>query len=56
MLAQSAFKLPLRRTASGFSGEPKDKFSMDEDVFTGYLGRDYRLQPNILLGLAVVYS
>ena len=78
VLAQSAFELPLRRTASvadpaapaeaaawtlwgrctasGFDGNPKDDFSMDGDVFTGYHGLDYRLQPNVLLGLAVAHS
>ena len=45
-----------RGTASGFDGRPKDDFSMDGNVFTGYLGLDYRLQPNVLLGLAVVHS
>ena len=29
---------------------------MDGNVFTGYLGVDYRLQPNVLLGLAVARS
>lgn len=29
---------------------------MDGDVFTGYLGLDYRLQPNVLLGSAVAHS
>ena len=45
-----------RGTASGFNGKPKDDFSMDGNVFTGYLGVDYRLQPNVLLGLAVAHS
>ena len=29
---------------------------MDGNVFTDYLGSDYRLQPNVLLGLAVAHS
>ncbi len=72
MLSQSAFTAPLgkpdapgwisgwtlwgRGTASGFDGEPKDGFSMDGEVFTGYVGLDYRLQQNVLLGLAVAHS
>ncbi len=72
LLAQSRFAMPLgeeaaegwtsgwtlwgRGTASGFDGKPKDDFSMDGNVFTGYLGLDYRLQPNVLLGLAVAHS
>lgn len=31
-------------------------FSMDGNVFTGYLGLDYRLQPTVLPGLAVTHS
>ena len=45
-----------RGTASGFDGKPKDDFSMDDTVFTGYLGLDYRLQSNVLLELAVAPS
>ena len=72
MLPQSAFTAPLgkpnapgwtsgwtlwgRGTAGGFDGEPKDGFSMDGEVFTGYVGLDYRLQQNVLLGLAVAHS
>ena len=72
MLSRSRFEVPLgtqeaegwmsgwtlwgRGTASGFNGEPKDDFSMAGDVFTGYLGLDYRLQQNVLLGLAVAHS
>lgn len=29
---------------------------MDGTVFTGYLGVDYRVQPTVLLGLAVAHS
>ena len=29
---------------------------MDGTVFTGYLGPDYRVQPTVVLGLAVAYS
>ena len=72
MLSQSAFTAPLskpdapgwasgwtlwgRGTAGGFDGEPKDGFSMDGEVFTGYVGLDYRLQQNMLLGLSVAHS
>ena len=52
----AAWTLWGRGTASGFDGKPKDDFSMDGTVFTGYLGLDYRLQPNVLLGLAVAHS
>ena len=52
----SGWTLWGRGTASGFNGEPKDDFSMAGDVFTGYLGLDYRLQQNVLLGLAVAHS
>ncbi len=52
----AAWTLWGRGTASGFNGKPKDDFSMDGNVFTGYLGVDYRLQPNVLLGLAVAHS
>jgi len=52
----AAWTLWGRGTASGFDGRPKDDFSMDGNVFTGYLGVDYRLQPNVLLGLAVAHS
>ena len=45
-----------RGTASGFDGRPKDDLLMDSNVFTGYLGLDHRLQPNVLLGLAVAHS
>ena len=71
-LSRSRFDLPLgtqeaeswmsgwtlwgRGTANGFNGEPKDDFSMAGDVFSGYLGLDYRLQQNVLLGLAVAHS
>ena len=54
--AAAAWTLWGRGTASGFDGRPKDDFSMDGNVFTGYLGLDYRLQPNVLLGLAVAHS
>ena len=54
--AAATWTLWGRGTASGFNGKPKDDFSMDGNVFTGYLGVDYRLQPNMLLGLAVAHS
>ena len=72
MVSRSRFDVPLgtrdpegwmsgwtlwgRGTASGFDGQPKDDFSMGGNVFTGYLGLDYRLQKNVLLGLAVAHS
>lgn len=52
----AAWTLWGRGTASGFDGRPKDDLLMDSNVFTGYLGPDYRLQPNVLLGLAVAHS
>ena len=52
----AAWTLWGRGTASGFDGNPKDDFSIDGNVFTGYLGVDYRLQPTVLLGLAVAHS
>ena len=54
--AAAAWTLWGRGTASGFDGEPKADFRMDGNVFTGYLGLDYRLQSNVLLGLAVAHS
>ncbi len=54
--AAATWTLWGRGTASGFNGKPKDDFSMDGNVFTGYLGVDYRLQPNVLVGLAVAHS
>ena len=45
-----------RRTANGFDGKPKDDFLMDGNVFTGYLSVDYRVQPTVLMGLAVAHS
>ncbi len=54
--AAATWTLWGRGTASGFNGKPKADFSMDGNVFTGYLGVDYRLQPNVLVGLAVAHS
>ena len=54
--AAAAWTLRGRGTASGFDGKPKDDFSMAGNVFTGYLGLDYRLQPNVLPGPAVAHS
>ena len=54
--AAATWTLWGRGTASGFNGKPKADFSMDGNVFTGYLGVDYRLQPTVLLGLAVAHS
>ena len=52
----AAWTLWGRGTASGFDGKPKADLSMDGTVFTGYLGVDYRLQPTVLVGLAVAHS
>ena len=51
-----AWTLWGRGTASGFDGQPKADFLMAGTVLTGYLGVEYRLQPNVLLGLAVAHS
>lgn len=72
MLTRSRFDVPLgdrdetpgasgwtlwgRGTASGFNGKPKDDSSMDGDVYSGYLGLDYRVRPDVLLGLAAAHS
>lgn len=72
VLLQSSFNLPLgtrqdatngsawtlwgRGNVSGFSGKPKDDFEMDGDVFSGYLGLDYRARTNVLLGVAVSHA
>ena len=72
VLSQSSFNMPLgsrqdagngsawtlwgRGNVSGFSGKPKDDFEMDGDVFSGYLGLDYRVRTNVLLGLAVSHA
>ena len=72
VLSQSSFNMPLgsrqdaangsawtlwgRGNFSGFSGKPKDDFEMDGDVFSGYLGLDYRVRTNVLLGLAVSHA
>ena len=55
-VAAATWTLWGRGTASGFNGKPKADFSMDGNAFTGYLGVDYRLQPTVLLGLAVAHS
>ena len=71
MLAQSRFEPPLgqrdaggttawtlwgRGTANGFDGEPKNDFRMDGEVFSGYVGLDYRAGHDLLLGAAVGHS
>ena len=71
VLARSAFELPLSRTedggatglvlwgrgmASNFSGSPDTGFSMDGDLYGGYVGLDYRLDPKVMLGLAVSHT
>lgn len=54
--AEAAWMLWGRGTANSFDGKPKDDFSMAGDVVTSYLGLDYRVQPNVLVGLAVPHS
>lgn len=71
VLARSAFELPLSRTgdgggpgltlwgrgmASNFSGSPDTGFSMDGDIYSGYVGLDYRLDPKVMLGVAVSHT
>ena len=71
LLARSAFNLPLTRTgadglpawtlwgrgaASGFSGQPQNDFTMTGNLYSGYVGVDYRPKPAVLLGLAVAHS
>ncbi len=71
MLARSRFETPLGRrdaggttawtlwgrgTANGFDGEPKNDFRMDGEVFSGYVGLDYRSEHDLLLGAAVGHS
>ena len=71
MLAQSRFETPLGRrdaggttawtlwgrgTANGFDGGPKNDFRMDGEVFSGYVGLDYRSEHDLLLGAAVGHS
>lgn len=71
VLARSAFELPLSRTgdgevagltlwgrgmASNFSGSPDTGFSMDGDLYSGYVGLDYRFDPKVMMGLAVSHT
>ena len=71
VLARSAFELPLSSTedgglasltlwgrgmASNFSGSPATGFSMDGNLYSGYLGLDYRLDPKIMMGLALSHA
>ena len=71
LLARSAFDLPLTNTgkegvpawtlwgrgaASGFSGQPQNDFTMTGNLYSGYVGVDYRPKPAVLLGLAVAHS
>ena len=71
ILARSSFELPLTRTgddgmpawtlwgrgsATGFSGQPENDFKMDGNLYSGYVGVDYRPQASMLLGLAVAHS
>lgn len=41
---------------SGFNSQPKADFAMEGKGFTSDLGVDYRLQPTVLVGVAVAYS
>ncbi len=52
----SGWTLWGRGTASDFQGRPKNDFRMEGDVFTGYVGLDYRLWENVLLGVAAAHS
>ncbi len=71
LLARSAFNLPLTSTgedgmpawtlwgrgaASGFSGQPQNDFTMTGNLYSGYVGVDYRPKSAVLLGLAVAHS
>ena len=71
MLAQSRFETPLgqgdaggmtawtlwgRGTANEFDGEPRNDFRMDGEIFSGYVGLDYREARGLLLGAAVGHS
>ena len=72
ILAGSRFELPLRNqesrgrttgwtlwgqgTANGFEGRPRDGLTMDGDVFTGYVGLDYRTRQDVVMGMALAQS
>ena len=52
----SGWTLWGRGTASDFQGRPKNDLRMDGDVFTGYVGLDYRLRQNVSFGVAAAHS
>ena len=71
LLARSAFELPLTRSgqdgvpaltlwgrgsAGGFSGRPRNDFTMEGTLYSGYVGLDYRPKPTVLLGLGVSHG
>ena len=69
LLSGSDFEMPLKRagsvgswvlwgqvTLTGFSSLPNAIRRMDADGFTGYLGVEYRIRKNLLLGLALTHS
>ena len=45
-----------RGTAGRFEGKPETGFGMDGEVFGGFVGLDYRLDRDILLGVAVAHT
>lgn len=52
----AAWTLWGRGTASGFNSQPQADFAMEGKGFTSYLGVDYRLQPTVLVDMAVAHS
>ena len=69
LLSGSDFEMPLKRagrvgswvlwgqvTLTGFSSLPNAIRRMDADGFTGYLGVEYRMRENLLLGSALTHS
>ncbi len=69
VLSDSDFEMPLKRadrvgswilwgqvTLTGFSSLPNAIRRMDADGFTGYLGVEYRMRENLLLGMALTHS
>ena len=69
LLSGSDFEMPLTRadrvgswvlwgqvTLTGFSSLPNAIRRMDADGFTGYLGIEYQMRQNLLVGLALTHS
>ena len=52
----SAWTLWGRGNVSGFKGQSANELALDGEVFSGYLGLDYRWGTDTLLGVAVSYS